>query len=277
VTVDAQNIGLALPPKLWQRQCLDLRKRWNISSLTDRDAAIWTCSSTSCTVSNVEAHTIFLDIPKRKIRGFRSGERLGHDTGPLPSYPSPSVGSLKSNFWRHSWTRRRQHRACTTHFVLYSAVRYPITLTECAPKSTSSRINCELLSSWLYYVDLRRSKCACYGNFVQLHVKPTSWVKSTRLLRKVSSPHCRRNNWPNSWHGRKLSGLEVVPVVNGTVTAAVHGEPVTLLCAPHFRKLVFNERRYRHYPSLVSPTVTRSAVLALLPAIYRSRGNSTGL
>jgi hypothetical protein len=37
---------------------------------------------------------------------------------------------------------------------------------------------------------------------------------------------------------------EFVPVANGKGTETIHGESVTLLCAPHVRQLVFDEHWY---------------------------------
>jgi hypothetical protein len=106
----------------------------------------------------------------------------------VPAFlPISQCRESQGNFWRRSWNELRQHRACTKRFVEYAAGQYPITLTDCAPKNvswvceakhtdlwnSSPKIpvkelteNCRWCLDWLYYVDLRHSKCVCYGNLV---------------------------------------------------------------------------------------------------------------
>jgi hypothetical protein len=44
--------------------------------------------------------------------------------------------------------------------------------------------------------------------------------------------------------GENEADLGLVPVENATSTAAVHGEPATLPCAPYVGQLVFDGRSY---------------------------------
>lgn len=52
--------------------------------------------------------------------------------------------------------------------------------------------------------------------------------------------------------GENQVDLELTPVANGMGRATVHGDPTTLLYAPHVRQLVFNERWYRDSPLSIS-------------------------
>lgn len=190
------------------------------------------------------------------------------------------------------WNGLRQHRACTTRFVEYSAGQYPLTLAVCVPKkkslsrafeswgktdgpmkqfpqNTSPKINWEqLLMSGLIvlcgFTSLQM--CLLRKSSMPLHVKPASSVKSTRLISNGSSPHWRRNNWPILGVGENREDLEVVPVVNDTGTTAIHGASVTLLRAPHVWQLVFNGHRYRHSPPLVSAPAFTDQLFALRPS-----------
>jgi hypothetical protein len=159
----------------------------NATSLIDLDAATWTRSS----ISNVEAHTILFTCPLKTNQGCSD---LVNNLARIEAPALLSISQYResqSNFWMRFWNGLRQHRACTSRFVEHSTGQYPLTLTVCVPKkvteqrrwvceakhmdlwNNSPKIpvqklteNCCWCLDWLFYVDLRRSKCACYGNLV---------------------------------------------------------------------------------------------------------------
>jgi hypothetical protein len=89
--------------------------------------------------------------------------------------------------------------------------------------------------------------CLLWTCCIPFLVKPASSGKMTWVLEKGSSPHCRRNHYKNSWHGRKSSGLKSLYPLQ-----TVHGEPTTLSCPPHAWQLVFDDTWYGNSPLRVS-------------------------
>jgi hypothetical protein len=73
-------------------------------------------------------------------------------------------------------------------------------------------------------------------------VKKPKSVKNIQLL-KMDLHHIVEGST-----GKSLGAVEneadlwLVPVANDTDTATLHGEPVTLTCAPYVRQLVFDGR-----------------------------------
>jgi hypothetical protein len=62
--------------------------------------------------------------------------------------------------------------------------------------------------------------------------------------------------------GENQAGLELMTIVNGMGTAAVYGEPATLLCTPHVQLLMWGLSSM--CPSMHSSTSAVHALLCLL-------------
>jgi hypothetical protein len=93
----------------------------NVSSLSYRDAAIWTPSSISCAVTKLKRTHFFIVFLLRYSRKKNQGDSgLVDDLARIQVPAFLSISQCREsqvNFWTHSWNGLRQHRACTTRFV----------------------------------------------------------------------------------------------------------------------------------------------------------------
>jgi hypothetical protein len=83
---------------------------------------------------------------------------------------------------------------------------------------------------------------------MQFLVKLTSSVKGTRLLKKESLSHCRRNHWNILGVDENQADLEHALFSNCKGTETSHEKIATFSCETYFRQFVFHESLYVNSP-----------------------------